>query len=312
MSKKPIRITNNYQVRLIKDASNKLQLRTRIRTEEPEGHALRIATCGSCFSRLGFGSKDYFNPDYKNKYEVVYTQFHSSIISMMGKPVTFPNEHFTRMHPTLADRIRSDFEKDFFKNLKLTKPDFFILDFYVDGSKDVLFFDKKHIITGNYMLTQNINYLHEIEPKVTVLNQKDITTFLEYWHRAIKKFARKLVTYIPEERIILQKVRKAEGYYTKEGEYRKFKNQTYIQRSNYLFEYMENYFLNLLPNAQVIDLSDQEFHSHSKHPGGVTPDHYESDYYKQYMNRVDELVLRYFIRNPGYLKKRKKKGKTLK
>ncbi|WP_174614834.1 DUF6270 domain-containing protein [Virgibacillus ihumii] len=311
VSKKPIRVTNNYQIRLLRGPANKLQFRSRTRTQEPEAHSLRIATCGSCFSRLGFGSKDYFNPDYKNKYEVVYTQFHSSVISMMGKPVKFPGEKFTDLHPTLADRVRSDFEKDFFTNIKRTKPDFFILDFYVDGSKDVLFFDKKHMITANYMLTQSVNYMHEIEPYVSVLSQKDIAAYLEHWHKAVQKFCKKLVKYIPEERIILQKVRKAEGYYAKNGEFHEFNNQTYIQRSNYLFEYMENYFLNLLPNVQVIDLSDQGFQSHYKHPSSITPDHFESDYYKAYMNRLDDLVLRYFIQHPAYLKKRKKKGETL-
>lgn len=307
LSKKPIRVTNKYQVRLIRDGTNKLQFRNRIRTQEPDNHSLKVAVSGSCFSRLGFGSRDYYNPDYKNKYEVVYTQFHSSIISKMGKPVKFPEEKFSGMHPTFIDSVRSDFEKDFFKNLKQAKPDFFILDFYVDGSKDVLLFDDKHMITANYMLRKNHNYLHEIEPKVTVLNQKNIESYLEYWHKAIKKFCKKLVKYVPEERIILQKVRKAEGYYTKDGGFRKFKNQTYIQRSNYLFEYMENYFLTLLPNVRTIDLNDRAFYSHHKHPGGVTPDHYETNYYKEYMNRVDEHVLRYFIQHPGYLKKRKVK-----
>lgn len=64
-----------------------------------------------------------------------------------------------------------------------------------------------------------------------------------------------------------------------------------------------------MPNAQVIDLTKQGFRGDARHPSNTTPDHYESSYYRAYMDQMNENVLHYMLQNPLYLKKRKRRVK---
>lgn len=304
---KPHRVNNHFQLLFQKSSSDEFNLVSKKKTAEFTDSSLKLFVNGSCFSRMGFESRDYFhNQDYKNRYEVVDTQWHPSIISIMSKPVKYPAWMFKGIHPTLVERIQSDLQKNFFKKLQKAKPDFLLIDFYADGCRDIILFDDKHAVTANYVLRKSKSYIHGVDENVTVLNQKDIDLLLHYWKPAIRAFCKKVMKYIPEERIILQKVRKAETFYTKRGQVKQFKNQDYIQRSNYLFEYMENEFLTLLPDVQTIDLTKQDFRGDERHPHNTSPDHYESGYYRTYMDQMNETVLTFLLQYPAYLKKRKK------
>ncbi|RYL90299.1 DUF6270 domain-containing protein [Sporolactobacillus sp. THM19-2] len=261
----------------------------------PDEKAVRLAVCGSCFSRLAFSSSDFYNPDYKNKYNVVYTQYHSSIISLMSQPSQFPDELFRGYNKREVEYLKSDFSKDFFAQLKKAKPDFLILDFYVDGSKDVIFFDKDHAISVNYMLRKNKEYLYKIR-RSSKLTHVDIQLYLKIWEESIRAFAEKIVKIIPQDRIILHRIKKAADYLDSQGHLHKFKEyERHIKRSNYLFEYMEDYFINVLPHVQIIDSTEKEYHSVYNHPESVTPDHLESQFYRNYLSSLDHLVITHWV-----------------
>ncbi|MER2058998.1 MAG: DUF6270 domain-containing protein [Niallia sp.] len=297
VSGQTLEIDNHKRLKLSND--EKLMITCEDRAVKPSENSMKIAVSGSCFSRLAFSSADFYNPNYKSKYELVYTQFHSSIISIMSNPVPFPEEKFIGFNQREVEYIKSDYKKEFFTQLEKTKPEFLILDFYVDGSKDVLMFDEEHIVTINYMLRRNLNYLYEIKDQAKVLTHENVEVYLERWKKNMQEFARELVNYIPEEQIILQKVRKTDGFITKEGKVEKFKdNVKHIKRSNYLFEYMENYFLQLLPKAQVIDLTKRKYYSLYNHPENNTPDHLESAYYRDFLTQLDEITLKNFMKQP--------------
>ncbi|URM33413.1 DUF6270 domain-containing protein [Cytobacillus firmus] len=305
-SQKPALFSNEFHMKVIRKDSDELAFLCKEKTLKPLDNTLKIAVSGSCFSRLAFSSADYYNPGYKSKYELVYTQFHSSIISLMSNPVEFPEKKFKGFDKREVEYIRSDYKKDFFKQLKDKKPDFLILDFYVDGSKDVLMFDEEHCVSMNYMLRRNVNYLYEVKQKTTVLTHEDVDAFLENWEKAIRSFCKEIVKYIPEERIILQKVRKTSGYYSEGDKLKNFADEKEnIKRSNYLYEYMENCFLQQMPGVQTIDLTRKAYFSHYEHPESITPDHYESDYYKDYMAQLNDVIVRSLVKNPSILKKSK-------
>ncbi|MDY0394143.1 DUF6270 domain-containing protein [Virgibacillus halophilus] len=186
--------------------------------------------------------------------------------------------------------------KTFFTQLKLTNPDFLILDFYIDGSKDILYLDANHIITINYMLRKNMNFFYEVDKNSDVLSHQNIHSYLQLWQEALDKFVEKIVQIIPQERIILQRVRKTEEYKTKDGKIEKFKGKIkHVKRSNYLFEYMEEYFIKLLPNINIINLEKKEYYSLYNHPENNTPDHLNSSYYKDFMNHLDDITIKYLL-----------------
>lgn len=291
----PIKLNNEYQAQLT-ILTSKLAIKCKNKTLETTNNSLKIAVSGSCFSRLAFSSNSFYNPNYKKKYQLVYTQFHSSIISLMSNPVTFPEKEFKGFNEVEVNYLRSDFKKDFFEQLNVATPDFLILDFYVDGSKDVLLFDKNHIVTINYMLRRNMNYLYKLGEEATVLSHKNIQSYLLVWRKAIENFAEKIVKFVPEERIILQRVRKTDEYKTEEGKVEKFKGKVrHVKRSNYLFEYMEEYFMKLLPNIKIINLGKRKYYSLYNHPENNTPDHLESEYYKDFMNQLDDITIQYLL-----------------
>lgn len=290
----------NNETFLLLTKKGKLVFKSKKRTVNASDSILKIAVLGSCFSRLAFSSSNFYNPNYKSRYNVVYTQFHSSIISLMSNPVDFPEEKFEGFDEREVGYVRSDYRKDFFDQLEKTKPDYLLVDFYVDGAKDILIFDDEHIITANYMLRRNVNYLYELKDNVKVLthNERDIKLYLELWEERIKEFAEKITKYIPEESIILKKVRKTEHFLDENGKLEKFNDNKYIKRSNYLFEYMENYFLQLIPKAKTIDLSNDKYYSLYNHPENSSPDHLESKYYKEMLSRLDEITLEHMLNKP--------------
>lgn len=290
----------NNETYLLLTKEGKLVFTSKKRTIHASDNNLKIAVLGSCFSRLAFSSSNFYNPNYKSRYNVVYTQFHSSIISLMSNPVEFPEEKFEGFDEREVGYVRSDYRKDFFAQVEKTQPDYLLLDFYVDGAKDILLFDDEHVITINYMLRRNINYLYELKDNVKVLthNERDIKLYMELWEERIKEFAEKITKFIPEERIILKKVRKTEHFRDENGKLEKFNDNKYIKRSNYLFEYMENYFLQLLPKAKIIDLSNEKYYSLYNHPENSTPDHLESKYYQEMLSRLDEITLEHMLNKP--------------
>ncbi|WP_454640122.1 DUF6270 domain-containing protein [Bacillus mycoides] len=286
-------IIPNYDIKPCLVEGNLLVFKVRKKVVKPVTKPIKIAVCGSCYSRVAFSSNAYFNPDYKEKYDVVHTQFHSSIVSVMSKPTKFPSDYFLNYTKTQIDYIKDDFEKGFFEKIELLKPDFLIMDFYADVFSDLIIFDEDHIITGSYYVRDS-EYLYETSRVAEILTRENIEIYLSYWHKAMERFSQKIQEYMPQERIIFQRARAVETFYDKDKKVKKFKNdRNFIERSNTLFEYMENYLLYLMPNVQVIDLAQFGYIGHYDFPyGGESVNHYEPNYYKEMLKKVDDIVVR--------------------
>ncbi|MED3393178.1 DUF6270 domain-containing protein [Bacillus wiedmannii] len=286
-------IIPNYDIKPCLVEGNSLAFKVRKKVITPVTNPIKIAVCGSCYSRVAFSSNTYFNPDYKEKYDVVHTQFHSSVVSVMSKPTKFPIDYFLNYTQTQIDYIKDDFEKGFFEKIELLKPEFLIMDFYADVFSDLIIFDEDHIITGSYYVRDS-EYLYEISRRAEILTRENVEIYLSYWHKAMESFSRKIQEYIPQERIILQRARAIETFYDKDKKVKKFKNdRNFIERSNTLFEYMENYLLHLMPNIQVIDLTQFGYIGQYDFPyGGESVNHYEPNYYKEMLKKVDDIVVR--------------------
>lgn len=253
---------------------------------------VKIAVYGSCYSRAAFNSQPYFNPDYKEKYKVVYTQFHSNTISTMSNPIEYKEAYFRQYNEAEKGFIQDDFEKTFFQRISQTAPEFLIIDFYSDVFLDLAVINNKHIITGNYFL-RGSQYLYDVSGSVEFINRKNMDSYLIQWRDAMERFSAKIKEYLPEERIILQKARSIGEFYSKSGGRQKFSTPTeQVDFNNYLYEYMERYFLQLMPKAQIIDVTNYGFIGHETYPDGNSINHYEPSYYKELMKQLDHIVIR--------------------
>ncbi|MFD3445598.1 DUF6270 domain-containing protein [Microbacteriaceae bacterium 4G12] len=251
-----------------------------------------IAVLGTCYSRNAFNTTDYFNPSYKKLYKCTYTQFHSNMISLVSNSVEFNMGDFTRSGLKESDihYLKSDFEKSFFTNLKEAKPDYLIIDLYVDACREVIEIDDNSYITLNYLLPQTAFY-KKLKGK-KVISYHNSVEYFELWKKSLEKFIEKLLLVIPEDRIILNRGRLTLKYKDANNKVIEFPEKDLINRNNYIWDRLENYFLHLLPNVKVIDMRKTKYTGYYKHPFGNSYAHYESDYYKEFLFRLNEIVLK--------------------
>lgn len=249
-----------------------------------------IAVLGTCYSRNAFNTTDYFNPKYKKLYKCGYTQFHSNIISIVSDSVEFNRDDFTQSELKESDinQLKSDFEKSFFENLKETKPDFLIIDLYVDACREVIEMGDNSYITLNYMIPHTAFYKKLTEKKV--ISHHNINEYFELWEKSLEKFIERLLPIVPEERIILNRGRLTTKYKDVNNKLVKFPEKE-IKRNNYIWDKLENCFLHHLPNVKIIDMRKTKYTGYFKHPFGNSYAHYEPDYYKEFIFRLNEIVL---------------------
>ncbi|MEK5502717.1 DUF6270 domain-containing protein [Bacillus sp. FSL M8-0168] len=249
-----------------------------------------IAVLGTCYSRNAFNTMDYFNPGYKKLYKCAYTQFHSNIISLVSDPVEFNKDDFIQSELKESDinYLKSDFEKSFFENLKDTKPDYLIIDLYVDACREVIEINDSSYITLNYLLPRTAFY-KKLKGK-KVISSSDANEYFDLWEKSLEKFIEKLLSIIPEDKIILNRGRLTTKYKDANNKIVEFPHKE-IKRNNYIWDKLENCFLYHLPNVRIIDMRKTKYIGYHKHPFGNSYAHYEPDYYKEFLFRLNEIVL---------------------
>lgn len=251
---------------------------------------VKLAILGTCYTRGAFNSAPYFNPGYKEKYTITFTQFHSSIPSLMSEPVHFPESFFKDRKPIEKAYLACDFDKLFFDRLSESKADYFMFDLYPDAVRDLVVYNDQHMITGSFYL-RNRDFLQSLTGKARFISHDDEKEFLNYWCPAADAFAAKIVQFFPQERIILQKARMINRYYDTNHQVKYFGDQLdLVKRSNMFFQFMESYLLHRLPHIHTIDLNDFGYIGRYDHPYGLSTNHYEPDYYKRLMQELDQIV----------------------
>ena len=251
----------------------------------------KIAVLGSSHTRPMFTSSVFFNPDYKNYYQVVYTQFHSSIISLVGKPRTYENNYFKTRKPTVQQYIKTDFEKDFFNQLKIANPDYLIIDIYIDVQMGVIYFGDGSVISYNSYQAESKYVLDHINEKPVLSTIFNDSNYLENYSNALNLFRNKILKIIPENRIIIHAFDMSEDYKDKNNEIKQYKQSNgTIAELNEIAVGMQSLLENTFPKAKVLDIRDSKYHGGEDNPLGNMPHHFESEYYKHLLNSLNKLI----------------------
>ncbi|MBC1480267.1 DUF6270 domain-containing protein [Listeria seeligeri] len=275
---------NPYQARIIKNGAKNLSIST-IPGPESNSNPLKIAVMGSCFSRNAFNSKPYFNPDYKRFFEVTFTQSHTSIFSVLSKPYEGVYiEKYGNMTNNERRTVQDDLNKGFFEKLEKSKSDYLLLDFYPDVLRGPLWLEGGEILSLSYIMEQT-GILNDL-PIKRLLDHSDNEAFFQEWTTYADKFIEKLLTIMPAEKIILNKGGFTTKYYDKNGVVQEYKIKMRIERNNYFWERLNNYFLAKVPTAQVIDFSKKPYIGDFYYPFGHSFSHFESGYYKDFMREM--------------------------
>lgn len=251
----------------------------------------KIAVLGSSHTRPMFTSSVFFNPDYKNYYQVVYTQFHSSIISLMGKPRTYENDYFKTRKTTVQQYIKTDFEKRFFNQLKAADPDYLIIDIYIDVQMGVIYFGDGSVISYNSYQAESKYVLDHINEKPVLSTIFNDPNYLESYSNALNLFRNEILKIIPENRIIIHAFDMSEDYKDKNSEIKHYKQSNgSIAELNEIAVGMQSLLENTFPKAKVLDIRDSKYHGGEDNPLGNMPHHFESEYYKHLLNNLMKLI----------------------
>ncbi|MCN21048.1 teichoic acid biosynthesis protein, partial [Listeria monocytogenes] len=273
-----------FLARIIKNGAKNLSITT---NPAPESNAnpLKIAVMGSCFSRNAFNSKPFFNPDYKRFFEVTFTQSHTSLFSVLSKPYTGINiDDYGNMTDNERRTLQADFDKGFFEKLENSNSDYLLLDLYADVLRGPIWLESGEILSLSY-ISEQTGILNDL-PIKRLLDHSNNDAFFQEWTSYADKFIEKLLTVMPAERIILNKGGFTTKYYDKNGAVQEYKIKMRIERNNYFWDRLNNYFLSKVPTAQVIDFTKKPYIGDYYYPFGHSFSHYESGYYKDFMREM--------------------------
>ncbi|EAD5296182.1 DUF6270 domain-containing protein [Listeria monocytogenes] len=273
-----------FLARIIKNGAKNLSITT---NPAPESNAnpLKIAVMGSCFSRNAFNSKPFFNPDYKRFFEVTFTQSHTSLFSVLSKPYTGINiDDYGNMTDNERRTLQADFDKGFFEKLENSNSDYLLLDLYADVLRGPIWLESGEILSLSY-ISEQTGILNDL-PIKRLLDHSNNDAFFQEWTSYADKFIEKLLTVLPAERIILNKGGFTTKYYDKNGAVQEYKIKMRIERNNYFWDRLNNYFLSKVPTAQVIDFTKKPYIGDYYYPFGHSFSHYESGYYKDFMREM--------------------------
>lgn len=163
------------------------------------------------------------------------------------------------------------------------------MDLYSDASKAILKFHDDRYVSCSYIL-EDSSYINQVE-NVEVIGHSNQERYFDIWKDAVERFIKKLTEILPEDRIILNKGRFTPTYFDRNREIKSFSDPQLIRRNNYFWDKLDNYFMYRMPGAKVIDLTDTSYIGDATYPFGTSFSHYESGYYKEFLNRLNNLVI---------------------
>lgn len=252
-------------------------------------YAINVAVLGTCFSRNALNTMYYFNPDYKKYIRCVFTQFHSRLDSLNANPA--PQELSQQYEKDNEfNHIKVDLDKTFYEKLYESNAEVLVFDLYSDALLKPIQLVNNSIVTYNYLIKNN-NNLGSFVKDWDVNKYLTEEEVLERFKYNLDIFMENVTNIIPENKIILNRGRLAETYMDDDEEIKTFKTINLIKRNNYFWEKIDNIVISNYPNVKIIDLSKKNYLASKSHPFGFSFSHYESEYYKHFLNELIKKLL---------------------
>lgn len=252
---------------------------------------IKIAIFGSCYSRRAFTSKDFYNPGYKEKYQVVLTQFQSSICTF-GNNIPTTNvemDTIVGMNPNPQKWAITERKKLFKELLKESGADYLIIDLHGDIQRGYVEYPNGERLTNAYF---NYDYMKKHPEYEKITPSKMFDKYFREFKRCVNDFLTDILAVVPEERIIINRTNASLDYYDEDNNLIPFKKRdTEIKTYNMIANTFSDYLISKLPMASVIDTFDYGFHADIKAPGDHSINHFESKFYKKFMKDVDQTIL---------------------
>lgn len=291
-------INENMEKNIIKINNIKISINNNmeIKACPDREKTIRLAVLGSCFSRAAFNSVDkYFNPNYKEHINIVYSDFWYSVISDRSKKINFDSTKYNDVKIKNLNNISRLYLKDSLQQLQNTEADYILIDFFVDAVHGVRKFNDGNIIGQNPELHQSKYYKNNLTINTENFDFRNLEYFNK-WKIACDELIAKLDEIVGLDKVILSTSFLVDKFFDENGQVKSFIKEKNFKAQNLkyynsIWSKMNNYFLVKAPQAKVIDMSKFNYISSYDHPVNCGPHHFESDYYKTFFRQVLKCML---------------------
>lgn len=258
---------------------------------------IKVATLGSCVTRDPFNS--LFNPNYKDFYQLSVNQFHTSIVSLMSKPIKYDSTDFVYEKPVkeFAEwHFKTELNKRFINDLVLAQPQYVIIDLYADITFGVREVGDSYVTGKEYAYKKN-----KLWNTLQIGNRYDVESdFKEYFSlfkTAADNFYKFCREYLPNTTIVVNQARYTYEYWDELDKSIKIFGEktpeTYIQL-NEIWNKLDNYLLEK-NNVKAISYDKKYYADPHYRFGGLGPVHFKNNYYEDFLKKLltitfDDLV----------------------
>jgi len=255
---------------------------------------VKIAILGSCVSRDNFNTK--FNANYKEYYECILLQVQSSIISMMSEPIRYSEEQKDNIDDNALKNLKTELDKSFLHNVKDLQPDYLIIDFFGDNHFGVVQMENKQYLTNNRWHLLKTTFYKDLKNTKTIQMHTSPDEYFDIWKEYVDKLFSFINKELPNTKVIINKARNAEFFIDNTNTKKplnKTGNMAYIDPPYYnqLWDRLDNYVIEKY-NTEYIDLTDKQYLSYEGHPWKLFYLHYTMDFYSDFLNKLNEIVMR--------------------
>lgn len=259
--------------------------------ENKNRNKVKVAIIGTCYTKQAFHSIDYMNPDYKRFYENECIIFHTTFESMMANPIEVDdadlhssNEEFEMLLELYG---RQEFDKDAIKKLCDYNPDYIVIDLFTESRNSLYKVGESYVSDMFFFKDSVIETKLKKSEFIKPIDERRLPLF----EVAVKKFRDEISAFFPLENIILVRSRSATKYYDKQNALKSFDDVKCITNPNKLWDVYDSKFLEIIPEARVIDMRKYDFPASENSPLVLSPNHFVSNYYRTLLNEFNKLTL---------------------
>ena len=251
-----------------------------------------IAIFGSCVCKDTFRS--YYNPNYKEYFDIKIMQPRVSFISLMSKGIEYDPKEIEILPDTPGNRYANailtyDLSKNFFEELDLFDDsiDYLLIDMYFEVFFGILNYEDT-FITNNYWDYPKTSFGNRLNHDAPFSITRNYREYMKLWTKSFDKFYKKVKTEHPHIKIILNKIKMVDRVLSNDGSY--YIEESFKEKAQKLNPYMtilENY---IISNYDVIfvDLTNN-ITTDENHIWGKSYVHYNKEYYEQFYQIMRRL-----------------------
>lgn len=242
---------------------------------------MKIVIHGSCVTRDAF---EFEHPLAIKKSEITYFA-RSSLITKNNPPFFIEENEIQNISLFQKRCVLSDLTNSFYKYISENdlSEAFLIIDFIDERNKIIKY--------RNHYFTQSEEFINSNLSKIltgTTLERESPDT-IKLWKENCLLFIEKIKQVFKPGHVVLHKALGKEKYY--HGiEILPFSFINRIRINNGLLEEYYGFFESHFPGISVIDLNNKGYLSDKDHKWGLSPFHYVSDYYFDFMDSLERIM----------------------